>query len=258
MNTEVKAKPIVQQSLFVVPFYIVNLPGITLGYLKVYEVIFNFWYHKKPCYIGYKNLSERSQLGKTQVYEAINYFLDNGEIEIAKINGKKHFVQPIRILELENDDDFPVERKKFPVERKKVSAGAEHINNKLLEVNNTKDSCSSKNNEPNKEFERFWEAYPRKQSKKAALKIWKREKLTSKLELILSDLLKRKQTEWLDKQKQYIPHPSTYLNGERWNDEITPKLKPEFKSIPQRNETRCTVPEWGPGHPGWESIHGKR
>jgi hypothetical protein len=27
---------------------------------------------------------------------------------------------------------------------------------------------------------------------------------------------------------------------------------------PPINEVRSSVKEWGPGHPGWESIHGKR
>jgi hypothetical protein len=28
---------------------------------------------------------------------------------------------------------------------------------------------------------------------------------------------------WKDKEQQYIPHPSTWLNGKRWEDEIVAK-----------------------------------
>jgi len=67
-------------------------------------------------------------------------------------------------------------------------------------------------------FEDFWNDYPRKIARKKAEQIYSR--LSEKTRLaIKQDLPKRKETDsW---QRNFIPHPTTYLNGERWNDEIT-------------------------------------
>lgn len=67
-------------------------------------------------------------------------------------------------------------------------------------------------------FENFWSLYPRKVEKKKAEDKW--NKLDEEIQMvILSDLPKRtvEDRQWL---AGYIPHPTTYLNGERWNDEI--------------------------------------
>lgn len=78
-------------------------------------------------------------------------------------------------------------------------------------------------------FAQFWEAYPRKVDKKRALKIWERlkpdEKTTS---TILDAIAKQKRTKEQKKAMgEFVPewpHPTTWLNGERWEDEdINPK-----------------------------------
>ena len=67
-------------------------------------------------------------------------------------------------------------------------------------------------------FNRFWKSYPRKVKKKDCRRIWKRNKLESSINDILKDLETRptQDQQWID---GYIPHPTTYLNGELWEDE---------------------------------------
>ena len=70
-------------------------------------------------------------------------------------------------------------------------------------------------------FERFWGAYPRKQNKERARRAWK--KINPDLELcrIMAAALERdKLSEQCQKDGgSYIPHPSSWLNGRRWQDE---------------------------------------
>ena len=83
-------------------------------------------------------------------------------------------------------------------------------------------------NDNNNSFDRFWVEYPRKVSKKKAWDIWKRLKPTPELaEKIIESVKLAKQTpQWKKDNGQFIPHPSTYLNQERWNDELgSPKTK---------------------------------
>lgn len=70
-------------------------------------------------------------------------------------------------------------------------------------------------------FEAFWQTYPRKQDKQKARNAWLRNKLDKKIEMINADLIKRmtSDVQWLS-GREFIPLPATYLNGERWNDEI--------------------------------------
>ena len=73
-------------------------------------------------------------------------------------------------------------------------------------------------------FEDFWRAYPRKVGKDAARKAFTRRKvgkgvLAQMLEAIAAQ---RNSTQWLRDGGQYIPHPATWLNDGRWQDESVP------------------------------------
>ncbi len=70
------------------------------------------------------------------------------------------------------------------------------------------------------QFAEFWQAYPRKMKRKVAER--KYLLLDKRLhDKILSALEEFKDTEeWQEEGGQYIPHPSTWLNQERWEDEL--------------------------------------
>jgi hypothetical protein len=74
-------------------------------------------------------------------------------------------------------------------------------------------------------FNSFWDMYPTKKGKKKAFNIWKRAKLDTHADVIMEKL--KIQIESDESWKSgYIPHPTTYLAGERWEDELTlPKPK---------------------------------
>lgn len=81
-------------------------------------------------------------------------------------------------------------------------------------------------------FDRFWKAYPKKKAKERARRAW--AKLAPDLELcrVMSAALDRdKQSpEWRKDGGAYIPHPATWLNGRRWEDE--PDLLPSAPHEP--------------------------
>lgn len=71
-------------------------------------------------------------------------------------------------------------------------------------------------------FERFWTLYPRKTNRVAAVRAW--DKLSPDLDLcrVMAVAIRAQmQTpQWRD-GPEHIPHPSTWLNGARWLDEVT-------------------------------------
>jgi len=68
------------------------------------------------------------------------------------------------------------------------------------------------------DFERFWQAYPRRVGKQAALKAW--DKTKPNIEEVLIALEWQKETDqWYKNGGQFIPNPATWINQHRWKDE---------------------------------------
>ena len=68
------------------------------------------------------------------------------------------------------------------------------------------------------DFADFWGAYPRKVGKVAARRAYiKALKIASHDEIMFG--LSQQIPAMQSKEKQFIPHASTWLNGERWTDE---------------------------------------
>ena len=63
---------------------------------------------------------------------------------------------------------------------------------------------------------KFWTAYPKKEAKQAALKAWKKLKSEDTVKLFSGLARAMTSDQW---QRGIIPHPATWLNGRRWEDE---------------------------------------
>lgn len=71
------------------------------------------------------------------------------------------------------------------------------------------------------EFDRFWQAYPKKIGKAAAKRVWSRKRLNAKADLIVQHLEDRVRSDaqWLKNGGEFIPNPQTWLNRGGWDDE---------------------------------------
>lgn len=71
-------------------------------------------------------------------------------------------------------------------------------------------------------FDLFWAVYPRKEKKQPAHKAW--DKLNPQNGLVEKILraveVQKKSEQWKKDKGKYIPHPTTWLNEKRWEDEI--------------------------------------
>ena len=70
-------------------------------------------------------------------------------------------------------------------------------------------------------FDDFWKAYPRKVGKPYCRKIWDKIKPSQdQIHRMLKALEWQKDSDqWKRDNGQYIPHPSTWLNQGRWDDQ---------------------------------------
>ncbi|MBN9475392.1 MAG: hypothetical protein J0H72_15150 [Burkholderiales bacterium] len=82
---------------------------------------------------------------------------------------------------------------------------------------------SPKKNEKGPDFAAFWTGYPRRVAKKAAARAW--AKLSARDRQAALDALPRHVEVWklrCGDDREYVPHAATWLNGARWEDELTP------------------------------------
>jgi hypothetical protein len=94
-----------------------------------------------------------------------------------------------------------------------------------------------------KDFESFWEAYPRKKAKEAAWKAWKNLGKSRPPISHLHDAIARAKQgdDWQRDGGKYIPHPATWLNQKRWLDEIRPPTSIGSKLT---NHNAAVAREW--------------
>lgn len=82
-------------------------------------------------------------------------------------------------------------------------------------------------------FSEFWRCYPRRVGKDAAWRVWQKLKPdTALLAQMLSVLAWQKQQDaWVKDGGQFIPHPATWLNQGRWEDEPTQQPRVNAKTV---------------------------
>jgi hypothetical protein len=111
-------------------------------------------------------------------------------------------------------------------------------------------------------FAVFYGLYPRKMARKDAEKAWNKLTLDQQLECIeaMPNYLKY----WKIKEtaKDFIPYPATFLNQERWTDEIDiePLKKPELPFYATEELTLKKAQEVGVtpyAGEGWQALRSR-
>ena len=120
------------------------------------------------------------------------------------------------------------------------------FNNESMPKNSSSHISKTQDERIDERFDLFWAAYPKKQNKGGAKKSWSRIKPTAELfEKIMTALeLAKKSEQWRKDNGQFIPYPSTWLNGERWEDdysEISPASPPALSDFDPDNP----YADWG-------------
>jgi hypothetical protein len=123
-------------AFFTIPYEIIEIPGLTLGYLKVFETIYQFLVRKLPCFLSEAAICERTGLGRSQVYEALNFLEKHKCLMRTHRNGKRYFVLPSLSAETDCTTNEPPSGGADVDVRpsgQSVSGGADH--NKDLNIN---------------------------------------------------------------------------------------------------------------------------
>ena len=104
----------------------------------------------------------------------------------------------------------------------------------------------SNSDELNELFDTFWDHYPRKENKKKSQTAFNRLSNQKQQQAIIDC-----KTRFSNTEKRFIPLATTYIHGERWNDEKTekkseypPGFDPSRDCRPQESEDACRQRAW--------------
>ena len=194
----------------------------------------------------------RHQVGTVEkalrIFEQLNLIeiLDNGAIYMLNIQNfigessteadrirkyRSKIKQDVQMLQQVNDESTP----EIEIE-KEIELDINNINGQ-----DEPDRPSKEDDEKpgwEKQFEQFYEKYPKKVKKQNVKKWFKKNKPSGELFSSMMSSLEqfRGSKDWLKDKGQYIPYPSTWLNQRRWEDEGMKKpkevlLNDEYKEV---------------------------
>lgn len=173
----------------------------------------------------------QSKYSKFSVFTVINFDSYQNATEFLTGNQQATNTQSTGNQQATNNTirnkEYKKERSKedTPPTPSKGADGAETVcqnQGESLKVLKTAGGNTSHSTTLDEDFNRFWQAYPRKAKKQDALKAWKRLKPNEDFVNILLNALEefKKSSQWNKDNGDYIPYPATWLNGRRW-EEIT-------------------------------------
>ena len=169
------------------------------------------------------SLDELKKFGYLEVIKLMPNQTETGRIEyvyniyeIPKQGVEKQGVDflGVEFLDLENQGQLNIEDKIL---------NNKNIDNNIEENYNKRNVESSFESDSDEElFNKFWKEYPKKVSKEKAKKWFIKNKPSEELVNLMIKQLKRFKTlkQWKDKDGQYIPYPSSWLNAHSWEDEF--------------------------------------
>ena len=229
------------------------------GYLKkeasngrinsIYKINHMFLYQQIKNNENYSQLADNKQLQNVTVNSNKMLRLNNSNsnetlpIQLQNVTVNSNDLLPNKNIYKKNNKNIYAHSENEQVynhEDDKQKESDNHSSNTIKQETKNK-AIKKQNKELNelqeKQFDKFWQAYPKKVSKKQAQKSWKKIKPSLELfEKILKALEMVKQTEqWKKDNGKYVPYPATWLNQERWTDEINmmqDTIKEEQKTKP--------------------------
>lgn len=174
-------------------------------------------------------LAHRLKIDSTHIEEIMRYMVQLELFETNVTNNRITCLKLAKRLEnsiIKNPQLREIQSKICDQNPGKSGTTQENPGNSRLDKNRLEE------NKDIRAFVVFWEAWPKKKDKKKAEKVFVKINPSEELLQVMLDALeKQKQTEdWKKEGGRFIPLPTTWLNGARWEDEITER-QPEVSEI---------------------------
>ena len=171
------------------------------------------------CYPSLSRLAKCCEMDKSAVHRHIGTLTTKGLISVKRRRRDDGgFTSNYYILHLEDpmlqNEDTPISKTQHPpVAKCEPNLGSNNLgNNEVVLVRNVDQTV--------RDFERWWKIYPRKVGKYKAAPLFAKVCNRMNFDELMDATIRFAQS--MDGQeKRFIPHPTTWLNQERWNDELS-------------------------------------
>ena len=204
--------------------WMVTQLGLKGNELLLYALIYGFSQDEGYYTGGLQYVMDWLNCSKPTAIAALKALTEKGLIEREEMEVNNVKVVNYRCA------DFTGGKKTLPGVVKEFNRGGKEIlpNNKYINKYINKPPISPAGGEYVKDdldtqrFESFWSMYPKKIAKANARKAWNKLKVDGPLytEIMKGLTLHKKSRDWIKDEGQFIPHPATWLNGRRWEDEV--------------------------------------
>jgi len=182
-----------------------------LGY-RARGILLLLMSHQDGWKISLEHLANDGPDGITAVRTAIQQLQECGYLKRNRIRNERSQIEGSEWILSD-----PFEQDEPQLENLMLENLQENLISENLTLKNTR------NKEDNRKqildaFDSFWAIYPRKVGKGGAVKAFEKAAKKADPEVIIQAV-----EVWIQKplpEMQYIPHPATWLNQERWNDDI--------------------------------------
>lgn len=163
----------------------------------------------------------RKGVTESTIEKALADLANSGSILLYDVDGESYFCFP----NWGDHQRIQTKRSKFPapsdgnIKKSTVSHGESPPESNPIRIQNPNPNPNPNTRDTRgADFEKFWSAYPRKEGKQKARAAF--EKISVPLDILLEAIERQKKTaQWCKDNGQFIPHPATWLNGKRWEDQ---------------------------------------
>lgn len=183
----------------------------------------------------------RERLTNKDIEKGLAALVEIGCLVLYRVDGQEYLCFP----NWEKHQTIRNHRSKFPAPSEEdlnsVARSCTKMNSNVPVIQSNpiqKESESLSESESNaraRDFDRFWDAYPKKVGKEEARKAFRKVKV--KVDVLIEAVERQKTwTQWQVEKGRFIPNPATWLNQGRWEDEGQAEEKAEMKSDTKRLE----------------------
>lgn len=192
---------------------------------------------KAGCIASNAHFAEMFDLSQARVSEIISSLASKGFVMVEqKRQGVRTVQRTIKVIPRDmTSTEIP----------KNFYGNPEEGSSEKAERTNTGITNTGKENQL---FESFWKLYPKKKGKKEAEKAWRKVKAADVPAIMQALAVEIRSEQWLKNGGQYIPNPATWLNGERWNDEVQ-----VANALPASSDGRPPLKAGQFYHPEWDA-----
>ena len=170
------------------------------------------------CFPSIGRLAQCCEMDKSAVHRHIGTLTTKGLISVKRRRRddggftSNYYTLHLEDPMLQNERDPSGKMLYPPVAKSDTNLGNINLGkNEIVMVRNIDETI--------KDFERWWRIYPRKVGKAKAAPLFAKVREQINVEEIMEATIKFAQS-MEGQEKRFIPHPTTWLNQERWNDEI--------------------------------------